>query len=942
MKLPLKHYHFCLLILAGISLLLNSNAYSQNSISGTVTDDSGELISGASVKVEGGTIGTTTDLDGIFSLKDLPNGKVKLVFSYVGYSSQGVEYDLNGDLSGVKITLEKGVELEQMVLVGDRAKPRTAFNAPVPIDNISLSGVREVATPSLDMQLSKVVPSYTSTQTFVADATAFHNPVGLRGLFQSRVLVLVNGKRKNHSAFIDAMEGPGRSEVGVDMNSIASSAIERVEILRDGAAAQYGSDAMSGVINIVLKKSTKPYIKAQYGITQMGDGQTRMLSTGFGKSTANMYANFSVAYSKQELTNRAGDVDPYLEYDIFETNFGNFYLKGYREKLAEEIAKLGGDTSENKEQAIKNVKEFYTKDGKFDETKITDDGKDMFKKNPKAGFKVGLPNQQTGNFVFNFGYTLDKPSQTKLYSFGTYMYRSGSAPQYARTRYWKDNIMRAFDNAYRDQYYFHPMMTPGISDKTITLGLSSTYNNWNIDLSSTYGGNRVDYNIVDSYNIGLETPSGKEEISPTNFYIGANEFNHVVNNFLLSRVFEDVIGMSSISVSMGMEQRFEEYLSEKGEKKSYIASGSESYRGIMLDFNKKRSNFGVFAESTLDITDDFLIGFAGRYENYSDFGNNFSWKANTRYKPIDEISFRGSFSTGFKAPTLHQKYYQAGTTLILDGQLTDVFSLNTEHMFLERIGIPRLNPEKSMNVSVGAGFKVPDVFTLTIDGYMIDIDDRIVFSNTIRSKAVKDGTDLKRYLEEYDLASAQFFLNALHTRTFGVDLVMSMNKKKLPIGNIYGRLGFNFNRTRIVKEKLPEVIENSENKMEFFSLSDRSRIETSVPNFKGNISLTYELSPLSFTVDANYVGPVSWDYPKDRDKFDYTMSQKVFFDLNIDWELIDNLNLSVGVVNVLDTYPDELKKDDRYSLAGRLKYTNNTGQANIMGRQFLAGLKYSL
>ncbi|BAV94230.1 TonB-dependent receptor plug domain-containing protein [Ichthyobacterium seriolicida] len=801
-----------------------------------------------------------------------------------------------------------------------------------------MSEVVESVTPSLDLQLSKIVPSYHAIQPFVSDATAFYNPAGLRGLFQSRVLVLVNGKRKNHSAFVDFYEGSSKSEVGVDMSSIPSSAIDRVEVLRDGAAAQYGSDAISGVINIILKKSTRPYVKADYSNTTEGDGENQTLSAGFGKSTEDFYTNFSVFLSRQGATNRAGNVDPYLEYDIFGENFGKFYLKDYEEKLENEVNRLGAD---KRKEAIANLKEEYTKKGKFDPDKITDRGESMFHFFPRAGSVVGMASQETGSFVFNGGYVLDKPSETKLYSFGTYTARSGSSPQYTRTVYWNSAISKAFENTYKGKFFFNPMMEPKISDKTLTLGLSSTYKEWNIDLSSTYGANRIDYNITNSYNVGLGVDNNNDalkKMSPTDFYIGAHEFNHIVNNALLSRVYDDLMDIHSISLLIGMEQRFEQYLSEKGDPESYLASGAESFKGISLDYNKHRSNFGIFAESTIDITDNLLIGAAGRYEEYSDFGNNFSWKFNTRYKPIDEIALRGAVSTGFRAPTLHQKHYQTSTTVLLDKKLFEISKLDSEHEFLRKIGVPKLTAEKSVNLSLGVGFKIFDMFVLTIDAYMIDLKDRVIMSNTIESEKVDNGTVLKNNLIEYNLKSAQFFLNALRTRTKGVDVVLSINRKTFTMGSIHGRIGFNFNKTDVTKVKLPEVIESSSQQNALFDNSDRSRIENSLPNTKANASITYDLYPISLTADANYVGSVSWKHPDGTTRF--KLSPKVFFNFKANFELIGNLNLTLGVVNIFDNYPD--KYDTSYSETNSGRFVYNMNQSNLMGRQHFISLKYNL
>ncbi|GAL78775.1 ferric enterobactin receptor [Algibacter lectus] len=270
-------------------------------VTGVVKDDSGAL-PGVSVIVKGTSSGTTTDFDGKYSI-NASNGAV-LVFSYVGYETQ--ENTVSGNK--MNVIMQSGVALDAVVLTGNRSKPRTILDSPVPIDNIGLDEMRSTGQPTIDKMLTYKVPSFNSTTQAVSDATAHFDPADLRGLGPSRTLVLVNGKRKNQSALVYINDTPGKGEVGVDLKSIPAAAIERIEVLRDGASAQYGSDAIAGVINMVLKKNVEyTTVNVNSGVTTEGDGFNFGVDLNTGLTGENGgYLNITAGYYEQEKTNRPG------------------------------------------------------------------------------------------------------------------------------------------------------------------------------------------------------------------------------------------------------------------------------------------------------------------------------------------------------------------------------------------------------------------------------------------------------------------------------------------------------------------------------------------------------------------------------------------------------------------------------------------------------------
>lgn len=346
------------------------------------------------------------------------------------------------------------------------------------------------------------------------------------------------------------------------MKSIPSAALERVEILRDGAAAQYGSDAVAGVINLVMKKSVKPFVNTSYSVTTEGDGEQYQLETGFGVDIADKgYANFTFSYFDQKRTQRAGTVTS-----------------------VEDEAGYWGVTDES---------DFNTSDL----TAFLD-------KNPSAGFQVGLPDMTITNFSYNMGYTLDEETQTEVYSFGALANRSGSAPQFARVPYW----VPGFEQIYPGQDFFLAEMSPQIKDNTLAIGIKTIYNGWNFDLSSTTGKNRIDYYITNSFNQSYGASS------PSDFYNGAHQFSHIVNNLDMFKTFEGE-NDKAISVAFGAEHRTERFVTEAGELASYgdgtpdvgDRTGSESFGGFKPEnaSNDFRNNIGIYTDISADLSKSF-------------------------------------------------------------------------------------------------------------------------------------------------------------------------------------------------------------------------------------------------------------------------------------------------------------------------------------------------
>ncbi len=878
----------------------------QTTISGKITDKDGVPLGGASIMEKGTTNGTTTDFDGNFSI-NLNSDNAILVVSYIGFEKK--ELATEGKTTVTIILQESAAQLDDVIVVGSRGKPRTSFDSPVPVDNIKTADLAKTGQGVLDQQLMFKVPSYNSTQQPISDAAAHFSPADLRGLFPSRTLVLVNGKRKNASALVYSYVTPGRGEVGVDMKSVPSAALERVEILRDGAAAQYGSDAVAGVINLVMKKEMDPFVNTSFSTTTEGDGEQYQIEAGFGVNIADRgYANFTLNYFDQHRSQRAGTI-----------------------------------TSVEDEAGYWGI----TDDTDFNTSDLTA----FLERNPSAGFQVGLPDMTITNFSYNMGYMLDEETQTEVYSFGTLANRSGSAPQFARVPYW----VPGFDAIYPGQDFFLAEMSPQIQDNTLALGIKTTYNEWNFDLSSTMGKNRIDYYITNSFNQSFGASS------PSDFYNGAHQFSHVVNNLDIVRTFEGD-NESALTLAFGAEHRTERFVTEEGEFASYgdgqdpnaagPRTGSESFGGFTPEnvSNDYRSNLGIYTDINYDISKSFLIGGALRFENYSDFGSNTSWKLNSRWKSNnDKLTIRGSLSSGFRAPSLHQIFYTAITTTLTENGIQENGILNNSDPALRALGIPELNPETSFNVGAGITYRISRKMGITIDAYSIDVDDRIVLSGQVTPTG--DATSpIDQTLDRVNVGSAGFFLNAINTSTQGIDIVFSYDNIEIGKGFFSGSIAANFNKTEVIGFNFPDFISENNLQDNVFSREDISRVETWRPRQKIIANGTYRVNKFSTNLSFLNYGAVTYRHPSNPGD-DATYGAKTLTDLSFNYGFTDKITFTLGANNLFNVYPDTfadaysdnggVPNDRNLDFVGRFKYPWQTTQFNIDGTRIFTKLAFT-
>lgn len=862
-----KNFTYILILLP--LLLATSMVQAQTKITGSVSDDSGELLFGVNVFEKGTFNGTTTDLDGNFSL-EVDKLPATLTFSYIGYNEADVE--VTDASSPVNVTISAGIGLDEIVVTGNRTKPRTILDSPVPIDNFSVEELVSGGKTNMEQMLNYKVPSFNSQNQAISDATAHFDPADLRGLGPSRTLVLVNGKRKNLSAQVYLNRTPGKGEVGTDLKSIPTAAIERIEVLRDGASAQYGSDAIAGVINIILKDDVDfATVTSHTGVTSMGDGfhfgADLNTSVSIGEEG---FINLTGSYYTQNLTNRAGDVN---------------------------------DTDP--------------------------DYQDWLNDNPTAGMIVGQPDLTSVAGMANMEYPLS--DKATFYSFHGVTHRTGRSFAYYRAPYWRPDVAAAeFWTPMENFIGYHPTFETEIVDNINSAGIRFGLAGFDADASVTYGRNAVDYTVNRSVNRDYLADHGW---SPRTFYPGGYTFQNTVGNLDLSRS----LAGDRVSLGLGAEAKIEQFSSREGDHISYYKGGSDSFAGIKPEevVSERRTNFAAYAGLDFDITESLLLGAAARFENFSDFGTNFSWKVNGRYKIGKRGAIRGSYSTGFRAPSLHQRYLINSQYIIVQGSPDPQLqgTLANDNPAVQALGVPDLFAETAQNLSAGITFRISDHLSASADYYSINVFDRILFSSQIQAK--EEGDAIDQILSANGVKAVQFFINAGDTKTNGVDFVLNLSNVSAGPGRFGAVLSANFNETTIDKITTPTALE--EGGYDIFDRREQSLITKSRPNSKILLGLSYRTDKLSVTLDNTRFGEVTVTHASDPAN-DQVHSPKIVTDLGFSYELAKNLSMTANINNIFNVYPDVLDSKTGEDGGGRFVYSSIVQQQNFLGTTFRLGL----
>ena len=853
-------------------------SFAQTEISGKIIDEQGEPVPFATVMEDGTSNGTTTDENGrfLFKVSKLPT---TLVASFIGFTTkkQYVTSETN-----IIITLkEEGVGLDEVVVTGNRAKPRTILDSPVPIDNFGVKELTAGGRTNIQEMLTFKVPSFNSQNQAISDATAHFDPADLRGLGPSRTLVLVNGKRKNQSAQVYLNRTPGKGEVGIDLKSIPTAAIERVEVLRDGAAAQYGSDAIAGVINMILKKNVEySTVTGKSGLTSEGDGFN--FSTDYNTSFnigEGGFANISLGYSTQKLTNRAGTPG---------------------------IADLPGDARPNEIQWA------------------TD--------NPDLGMKYGGPDIDTKDIFINFSNPFGESAE--FYTFGGVTDRTGRSFAYYRAPYWRRDVADSGFLTRPEEFIgYQPTFETKIKDYLAVSGLKFGLSpNWNVDASVTYGANQVMYTVNNSVNRDYLADNGT---SPRTFNPGGYRLQNIIGNLDLTGTLSE-----QVSVALGLEAKKEYFTAFEGDPLSYYKGGSDSFAGIRPeeagDWN--RSNIAAYAQLDYDITDNFLLGIAGRYEDYTDAGDNFSWKVNGRYKLGTSGVLRASYSTGFRAPTLHQRYLTNSQYIIIAGSSEPLLqgTLSNTNSAVKALGVPSLFPETSKNFSTGITYKLGRNFSASFDFYQINVDNRVLFSSQIGTlDGNLDGSDaVEQILIDNNVVAVQFFINAGNTKTTGADFVLNYKNES----GFAANLAANFNSTTIDAIETPAQLASGG--YNIFAREEKGLITNSRPKSKIILGLNQTAGKWDLGLANTLFGKVTVTAPESGG-IDQDLGSKVVTDFNLVYNFTRKLAFNANINNIFNVYPDLTDPATNTAQAGtRFPYSSEVQQMGLLGTNFNIGFNY--
>jgi len=795
---------------------------------------------------------------------------------------------------------------EELITIGARGgRERTAVDSAVPVDSFDLEQLAAGGQTEVSRMLQMAAPSFNFSTSTISDGTDIVRPATLRGMQPDQTLVLVNGKRRHNSALMHVNGSIGRGTAGVDLNAIPASSIQRIEVLRDGAAAQYGSDAIAGVINVILKDQTEtidPFI--QYGQTFEDDGEQVLGSINAGFPIfGDGFINGTLEYRDRSATNRAG-LDMRQQFNFDEQVLGQAQLG-----LNDCPANANGECTYRSDEP--NV----------------------------AGDESGVNNHRYGdpdseNIYFSWN-AMAPFGPTELYTFGSIAQREGQSGGFFRRNYDARSVPAIHPDG------FLPLINTTVDDTSAGLGLR-----WNElltfdwDASVVYGENEFEFVITNSNNVALGPTS------PTSANAGSLVTELLVFNLDASRQID---WFESSQLSFGFEYRDDGYKLNPGETNSFIgtstapacddagqpacfdnqyggtpAAGIQVFPGFQPGNlrDDSRDATAVYADLAMDITERFMLDVALRWEDYSDFGDTLNGKLAARWNLVDNVALRASVSTGFRAPSLQQQFFNnISTQFVSIGGVqtpTEVGTFaNDSPVVSQGFGIPQLQEETSTNVTGGFAWTPTDSFTMTVDMYYIAVEDRVVLSGQFKPEAIGndgqpcDATNsncpIAAILEPFNINSAQFFSNAIDTETTGVDIVVDYSTELSGGGFLKLGAGLNFNR--IVKDgatKVPDSLVDSPLAEEtLYSRQEELWLEHGQPRQHWILSAAYDRGKFSVFSKANWFGEVSSAESSANPALDQQFAGKWLVDLEAGWAFTDSIKVVLGANNLFDTTPDE-------------------------------------
>ena len=786
------------------------------------------------------------------------------------------------------------VELEELTVtsLGTRSQARTVVDSPVPVDVIEADVFLNLGETDMDSMLSAIIPSYTVNQQPISDAATLVRPANLRGLPPDSTLILINGKRRHRAAVITFLgAGIADGSQGPDIAVIPAIALDRVEVLYDGASAQYGSDAIAGVINFALKNDTEGgTITTMWGETYEGDGDTYTVAANMGYPLTDAgFANFSVEYKEALPTSRSiqrADAQALIDAGNTAVRTPAAQVWGAPETIYDFkfFANMGLALGNSKVYSFSN----------------------WSKRKIEGGFYYRNPNTRSGVFQ---GPVVDGTPTIRVADLTPD--GSGTPPVVKVIDNVPDAAALAEVAAHPDYFAFNERFPGGftpffggtITDASLAAGIRGEWdNNWFYDLSGVAGRSRADFFIRNTINPQL---AGQKTNIPIEYVPGSYIETDYVFNLDVSRQFDNRIFHSPVNVALGLEYRGESFKIENGDVNSFYIDpnlaaqgfgiGSNGFAGFRPDDagENSRSSYGAYIDLEADVVEGLLVGAAARFEDYEDFGSTFNGKVTARKQLAENLAVRGAISSGFRAPTVGQSHVRNVTTGFVDGKLSDKATLQPTNPVSLQKGARALEPETAINITLGTVFNIGEV-DINIDYFNIKVEDRISLTgdqiltendiNTLLAAGVSDASSF---------TAIRFFTNAFDTTTQGIDIGASYSTDRLGGDRTVFNFAANWTDTKVDRFD-PSVID-------YIRID---RLEQGIPKGRFFLTANHYMGPWRFMGRAQYYGGFL-EYHADSAGLVINAESKVLFDAELEYSFSDKLTFVVGAKNIFNTYPTD-------------------------------------
>ena len=738
--------------------------------------------------------------------------------------------------------------LETISVVGMRTPLRSIGDSPVPVDMISADELTQTGFTELNQMVAALVPSYNFPRPSVTDGTDHVRPATLRGMSPDQVLVLVNGKRRHTSALVNVNGSVGRGSSAVDLNTIPPNMIKRIEVLRDGAAAQYGSDAIAGVINIVLRDDDKNEAAFNYGAYSEGDGSSSTLQGNVGLSDEDGFIHIAAQYRDKERTNRAG-LDPRQQY-----------------------LEIDGQPD--------------PREADFD----------------RLNHRFGDAEVESTSFFINAGHN---DGADGLFYFNTsYEARDGEAGGFYRRALDSRNVPEIYPDG------FLPLIVSDLTDYSTTVGYKYQPADTSYDFSVTYGANEFDFGVENSVNtsMGAQSPTsfdaGGLEFNQltVNFDMSssieaglANPLNVAFGVEYRDETYKVKAGEEASYLNGGVPTQYD----------GIAAVGSQVFPGFRPGdaSRNSRDSYSIYGQLDNYVTDDFLLSAALRFEDYSDFGSTINGKLALHYQATDTVSVRSAVSTGFRAPSLAQAFYSTTATVFIDSVPNEVKTFRVNDPAAIALGAEPLDAEESVNYSAGIVFAPVPELEISLDYYRIDIDDRIVLSDNIRGAAVQQILEDNGYL---GINGGRYFTNAIDTETTGLDFVASYLWTINDAWNANVTFGWNINDVDITRvAENPSELDPLGPDAQRFGRRSLALIEEAQPDNKGNLAFSLQGGQWGGSLVVRHHGEYATRHSSNEER-DQTFGAETEVDLEGRYQFNDNWQVALGVNNLFDATPDRV------------------------------------